>query len=268
MGLFSKIFGTKQTQKTEIENKFLTEKTSIETADLKKDFDEICNGTIIPFFKEFGFKKKTLHFARQINDITQCFNVQKSQWNSYNDTVNFTFNFGFYNAKILSIVADKEITNVFPKTYDCFIQNRLGTFSHNYDHWYTISKNIDPTKTAEQIKYDLEKYLKPMFENYTSLDQLKMLLEKDEKYISPTLSPYYLIVFYMLTNQEHKGIQAIKEHYKKALIPQTVTDTLVLPDGTRQVKEKTYINQYFIDKIMQLAVRYEVELLTDKNASR
>src|SRR5690606_25302029 len=56
---------------------------------LKNDFDEICKGTIIPFFKELGFKKKTLHFSRQINDITQCFNVQKSQWNSYHDIVDF-----------------------------------------------------------------------------------------------------------------------------------------------------------------------------------
>ena len=230
------------------------------TDKLKTDFDEICKGTIIPFFKDLGFKRKTLHFAKQINDITQCFNVQKSQWNSYNDSVTFTFNFGFYNADISSIIADKEIQNEFPKTYDCFIQNRLGTFSHNRDHWYTLSKNIDATKTAEQIKSDLEKYLKPMFENYTSLDKLKMLLEKDEKYISPTLSPYYLIAFYMLTSQVEKGRQTIREQYNNALIPQTVTDTIVFPDGTRKETVRTQLNQYFIDGIKKLADRYEVTL--------
>ncbi|MEO6732894.1 MAG: DUF4304 domain-containing protein [Ferruginibacter sp.] len=230
------------------------------TDKLKTDFDEICKGTIFPFFKDFGFKRKTLHFAKQINDITQCFNVQKSQWNSYNDSVTFTFNFGFYNADISSIIADKEIQNEFPKTYDCFIQNRLGISSHNRDHWYTLSKNIDATITAEQIRSDLEKYLKQMFENYTSLDKLKMLLEKDEQYISPTLSPYYLIAFYMLTNQIEKGRQTIKEQYKKALIPQTVTDTIVLPDGTRKEKVRTQLNQYFINGIKKLADRYEVRL--------
>jgi hypothetical protein len=260
MGLFSKLFGSKQTQKSEIENEFLTENTSVQKTDLKKNFDEICRGTIIPFFKEFGFKRKTLHFTRQINDVTQCFNVQKSQWNSYDDSVTFTFNFGFYNADISSIVAGKEIQNEFPKTYDCFIQNRLGTFSHNRDHWYTLSKNIDATKTAEQIKNDLEKYLKPLFENYTSLENLKQFLDKDEKYISPTLSPYYLIAFYMLTNQAEKGRKTIKEHYKKSLIPQTTTDTIVFPDGTRQEKVKTYINQHYTDSIKKLADKYDVEL--------
>ena len=227
---------------------------------LKADFDEICKETIVPFFKEFGFKKKTLHFARQLNDITQCFNVQKSQWNSYHDNVTFTFNFGFYNVDISSIIADKEVINEFPKTYDCFIQNRLGTFSHQRDHWYTLSKNIDVKQTAKQIKNDLELYLKPMFENYTSLETLKQLIDKDEKYISPTLSPYYLIAFYMLTEQNEKGRKTIIEHYKNSLKPQTVTDTIVFPDGTRQEKVKTYINQNYIDSIKKLADRYDVKL--------
>jgi predicted DNA-binding protein len=227
---------------------------------LKVQFDEICKGTILPFFKELGFKRKTLHFAKQTNDITQCFNVQKSQWNSYHDNVMFTFNFGFYNADISSILADKEVVNEFPKTYDCFIQNRLGTISHNRDHWYTLSKNIDVKKTAEQIRNDLEKYLKPMFDNYVSLDNLKQLIDKDEKYISPTLSPYYFIGFYMLTDQKEKGRKTIVEHYQNSLKPQTVTDTIVFPDGTRQEKVKTYINQHYIDSIKKLADRYEVKL--------
>jgi hypothetical protein len=230
------------------------------TEKLRADFDEICKETIIPFFKEFGFRRKSLHFSKQVNDITQCFNVQKSQWNSYNDTVTFTFNFGFYNSEISSIVADKEIKNEFPKTYDCFIQNRLGTFSHNRDHWYTLSKNIDAKKTAEQIKSDLEKHLKPMFERYISLERLKTLIEKDEKYISPTLSPYYLIAFYMLTNQIEKGRRIIKDHYEIALTPQTISDTVNFPDGRKKVKTKTYINQHYIDSIERLARKYNVEL--------
>lgn len=260
MGLFLKLFGAKQTPKAEIENKLPTDKSSMEIADLKKHFDFISKETIIPFFKENGFKRKSLHFSKQTNDITQCFNVQKSQWNSYNDSVTFTFNFGFYNSDITSIITDKEVQNDFPKTYDCFIQNRLGTFSHNRDHWYTIARNIDQYKTAEQIKSDLEKYLKPIFESYTSLETLKQFIEKDERYISPTLSPYYLIAFYMLTDQKEKGRRTILEHYQSAFKPQTVTNIVVLPDGTRQEKVKTYINQYYIDGIKKLADRYEVKL--------
>lgn len=227
---------------------------------LKTDFDILCKETIIPFFKESGFKRKALHFSKQTNDLTQCFNVQKSQWNSYNDSIDFTFNFGFYNAEISSIVDDKVIQLEFPKTYDCFIYNRLGIFSHKRDHWYTLSKNIDTSKTAEQIKTDLEKYLKPIFENYDSLEKLQLFLDKDSKYISPTFSPYYLIAFYMTTGQIEKGNNIIKEHYKKALNPQQSTHTINFPDGRQQVKSETSINQHYIDNIKRFAKKYNVEL--------
>lgn len=57
-----------------------------------------------------------------------------------------------------------------------------------------------------------------MFESYTSLDSLKLFLEKDEKYISPTSSPYYLIAFYMLTNQTEKGKQTLGIMPQRALL--------------------------------------------------
>lgn len=227
---------------------------------LKNDFDEICKGTIIPFFKEFGFKKKTLHFCRKINDITQCFNVQKGQWDPYHDIMTFTFNFGFYNSDISSIVEDKVIDIEFPKTYDCFIENRLGIFSHQRDHWYTISKNIDIHQTAMQIKRDLNNFLKPMFEIYTSLETLKQLINKDVKYICNAGAPYKLIAFYMLTNQQEKGRKTIIEHYKISLKPMTVTEIFVHRDGAQQKKVKKYINQHYIDSIKRLADRYEVKL--------
>lgn len=260
MRFLSKIFGNKLNKKVKASDESPIQNNSLETPKLKTDFDQICKEAIIPFFKQLGFKRKSLHFARQINDVTQCFNVQKSKWNSYNDSVTFTFNFGFYNADISSIISDKEIQLDFPKTYDCFIQNRLGIFSHNRDHWYTVSKNIEAVKTTEQIKTDLEMYLKPIFEKYNSLDSLKLFLAKDEKDVSPTLSPYYLIAFYMLTDQVEKGIQTIREQYKNALKPQTVTDTIVFPDGTRKETVRTQINQHFIDEMKKLADKYEVEL--------
>ncbi len=46
------------------------------TEKLKTDFDEICKVTIIHFFKEFGFKRKTLHFA---NKLTTSPNVSMSR---------------------------------------------------------------------------------------------------------------------------------------------------------------------------------------------
>ena len=65
----------------------------------------------------------------------------------------------------------------------------------------------------------------------------------------------------MLTGQTKKGKQLIKEHYKKALTPQVVTETINYPDGRSEVKtSKPYINQYYVDGIERLAKHYAVEL--------
>lgn len=228
------------------------------TADnLKTDFDEIFKGIVVPFFKDLGFKRKTQHFARPTNDITQCFNVQKSQWNSYYDSLSFTFNLGFYNETIRTLSWGQEIPTDFPKTTDCFIQDRLGTY-HKRDHWYELSKRVDRNKVAEHVKSDLEKYLKPLFEDYKSLDDLKQFAEKNTGFI---LSPYSHIVFLMTTNQIDKGKQLIKEQYKIALTPQVTTQTINYPDGRSEVKtSKPYINQHYVDGIERLAKHYAVEL--------
>ena len=62
----------------------------------------------------------------------------------------------------------------------------------------------------------------------------------------------------MATNQGEKGRQTIKAYYKEALTPQTFSDTINFPDGRREVKTKTYINQNFIDSIEKIARKYNV----------
>ena len=65
----------------------------------------------------------------------------------------------------------------------------------------------------------------------------------------------------MMTGQTKKGKQLFKEHHKKALTPQVVTETINYPDGRSAVKtSKPYINQYYVDGIERLAKHYSAEL--------
>jgi hypothetical protein len=225
---------------------------------LKTDFDKILREIIAPFFKDLGFKRKTQHFTRVTNDISQCFNIQKSHWNSYNDSLTFTFNLGFYNEFIRTLSWGKEIPTEFPKTTDCFIQSRLGVYSHKRDHWYELSKRIDMDNLNKQVKNDLEKYLKPLFENYTSLESLKLLIESNPEYI---ISPLSQIIFFMATGQIDKGRQLIKEQHKTALKPQVSTQTINYPDGrTEVITSKPYINKQYIENVERLGRHYKVEL--------
>ncbi|MGF1636826.1 MAG: DUF4304 domain-containing protein, partial [Cyclobacteriaceae bacterium] len=85
-------------------------------ANLKEHFDDILRLTIAPALKEMGFKKKGQHFNRQINDIYQCFNIQKSKWNSYNESLSFTFNVGFYSELLDKILTGNQDQVDFYKT--------------------------------------------------------------------------------------------------------------------------------------------------------
>jgi hypothetical protein len=225
---------------------------------LKTAFDKILKEVIVPFSKDLSFKRRTQHFARQADDLTQCFNVQKSQWNSYHDSLSFTFNIGFYNRYIRTISREELTIPDFPKTTDCFMSTRLGILSHKRDHWYKLSERNDSTQVAEQVESDLRKHLKPLFDHYHSLDDLKELANANTGFI---LLPYEQIVFLMETGQTEKGKQFIREQYQVALTPQATTHTNNYPDGRSEVKtSKPYVNQHYIDSILRLAKHYDVEL--------
>ncbi|MFD2034489.1 DUF4304 domain-containing protein [Belliella marina] len=108
----------------------------MQEAKLKQQFDDLLKFTIAPALKNLEFKKKGLHFNRKVNDIFQCLNIQKSKWNSYDESVSFTFNLGFYYGKINSVLSETEVSILSPCVNDCFIQGRIGSLTKNIDHWF------------------------------------------------------------------------------------------------------------------------------------
>ena len=238
-------------------------------SDLNSEFQIILKDTIAPFFKNLGFKKQGQNFARATNDIIQCFNVQKSQWNSYDSSVSFTFNFGFYNSEIKRIAWSKEVSPSFPKTTDCFVYSRVGTFIHNKDHWYELNASLDKKQVGLDIKHDLESHVRETFEATKSLKDLAQFIEisgKDNAWIFP---PYDDIVFLMATGQTEKGTSVLMSEYNKAIIPKTTTHTTNYPDGRVEVRtSKPSINKFYIEQLERLAKYYQVDLAESKNASR
>lgn len=227
---------------------------------LKEDFDKIFKEVIVPFSKELGFKRKVQNFSRQTNDIIQCFNIQKSKWNSI-DNVSFTFNLGFFNQEIINLSEDKEARLEFPKEYDCFLRSRLGTFSHKRDHWYELNRRTDVNITANQVKDDLQTILLPLFEKHKSLTDLKSFVDSSEKSYDFIMTPYNHIVYLMKTNQFEKGKTLIQEHYKKANTSQISTQTMTYPNGRSVVTtSKPSLNQHSIDTIERLARLYNIKL--------
>lgn len=232
----------------------------MEEVNLKKQFDDILKVTIAPTLKQMGFKKKGLHFCKKVNDIFQCFNIQRNKWNSSNEKFSFTFNIGFYCEKINNVLREKEESNWFPQVNDCFIQLRIGNLIYKKDYWYEFVNIYSFEKVNDQVYKDIEFVLKSYFEKYNSLGNLKDFagaigLENN------LISPLGKFVFLMITNQIEAANKQIREEYKNALEPQSTTHTINYPNGTSKIY--TYqpsVNEHFIANLEKYAKNYGIEL--------
>lgn len=232
----------------------------MEEVNLKKQFDDILKVTIAPTLKQMGFKKKGLHFCKEVNDIFQCFNIQINKWNSYNEKFSFTFNIGFYCEKINNVLREKEESNLFPQVNDCFIQLRIRDLTQKIEHWYELSNNISFEVITSEVTNDIELFLLPHFEKYNSLEKLKDFvgaigLENNK------ISSLGKFVFLMITNQIEAANKQIREEYKNALEPQSTTHTINYPNGTSKIY--TYqpsVNEHFIANLEKYAKNYGIEL--------
>jgi hypothetical protein len=226
--------------------------------DYKMEFDNLIKEIIAPTFKERGFKKKVNNFYKATSDLTQIFNVQKSQWNS-KDEIAFTFNIGFFHSGIYKETYNKPIPEA-PKEYECFINLRSGFISHKKDYWYTLNSVITFDKCAADIKKDIQESAIDLFERYQTLDSLAGLIE-DCPDIKATIKTIPRFIFLMKTNLRKDAVEFIISEYKNALIPKPCISITTYPDGRRvENKSEPKINQGYIDSLKRIAVVYNIEL--------
>ncbi|MBB6329039.1 hypothetical protein FHS59_004703 [Algoriphagus iocasae] len=236
-------------------------KTAMQEANLKQQFDDILESTVVPVLKGLGFKKKELHFNRSLNEISQCLNIQKSKWNSYDESISFTFNLGFYYGKINSVLSEKEESILSPQVNDCFIQGRIGNLTKRKDHWYELNNKESFEVIREQVAYHIKCFLIPHFEKYNFLENLVELVDKNEGDRIYMISPMGKFIFLMITNQKEVAAKHIKVEYKNALNPQETTHTINYPNGTSKVyTSKPHVNQVYVDFIKKISDYYEIEL--------
>ena len=225
--------------------------------DFQKEFDSLIKEIVTPTFKQFGFKKKDKNFYRKTYDLTQIFNVQKSQWNSKDD-IAFTFNIGFLNRDIFLETWDRPIPNV-PKEFDCFLSLRSGFITHNADKWYKLNNTTSYDKLVTEIRRDIHKSAIDLFEKYQTLTSLNGLI-KDYPDLQQTIGTIPRFVFLMKTNSENDAIEFLYAEYREAHIPKSSVSILNYPDGRSiETKSEPKINQGYIDSLKRIAKMYNIE---------
>lgn len=213
-----------------------------EVINLGNEFNNLMLNIVFPIFKKNNFRKQANHFSRKINDITQTFNIQKSQWNS-KENISFTFNIGFYSEKIFKDIRGSN-TPDFPKTYDSFIYIRAGHLVYGNDKWFDVSQNTDFLQLEKEILKVVNEVVN-LFNSYTTLISLKDITSKYGSI--GAFSGFEKASFFVSINEKEEAQKILKELYTDALNPRPSTMTILNPDGS--VKEETiYPIDYSIQK--------------------
>ena len=219
--------------------------------------------SIIPFFKKRGFKRKGNHFVIRVNDVFQVFNVQKSQWNSYSQSLSFTFNLGFYSDVLYLDSFDIKHTTSFPNVYDCQIHFRLGGISHNRDHWYEITQNNLYEETRRDVETDLNKFVVEIFDKYQTLNSLVSLVD-DYSWLNKIIGPFSMISLLWHTGRQEDAKKEIQILYQNVLRPRSSSSTINYPDGRTIVKRsEPSINLSVVERVEIFAKQYNITLIKE-----
>jgi hypothetical protein len=230
-----------------------------ENLSVSDKFNALVGKIISPELKKIGFRKNQNNFYRSLIDFDQIFNIQKSKWNSA-EIIQFTFNIGFYNAKIHQEISDfNQPKN--PKEYDCFVRLRSSSITHKKDFWYQIDTETNIGQLEKTLFRDLHEDILPLLQNVIDFKELYIfVLQNDWLEIStPALS---MFIMHRMFGETEKAVAILRDLYQNAINPKDSIMTINSPDGRSEtivMKSKPLLE--FIIKIEKIAERYDIKLL-------
>jgi len=140
-------------------------------------FDLIIKDCFQATLKPLGFKKKGNNFYRQLADLGQIINVQKSAYYS-KDHIKFTINIGLFIPEywLVHFNYHDGIVPDFPTEPVCAIRIRIGKLRYGIDKWFDVNQFTDILELKNETIENLEHYIIPYFErSKTKADIVKLL---------------------------------------------------------------------------------------------
>lgn len=143
----------------------------------EQNFAVIIKDCFQIILKPLGFKKKGNNFYRQLEDLGQIINVQKSSLYS-KDHISFTINTGLFIPEYwltFFTYHNGEIPD-YPTESICAIRQRIGKLKYNIDKWFDIDSNTHIAELKRETTDNVLNYILPYFErNKTKTDVLQLL---------------------------------------------------------------------------------------------
>jgi len=179
--------------------------------DLQKNLDEIIRDVISPILKQQGFKKSGRNYYKGVQHFGLCFNVQTSRHNNENE-VEFTFNTGVIFPEVYKHFYPEMSLSSFPKEYECVQRTRIGQLLGKPDLWYRLKRGQSIHDISLIVKRDIENYVVPYFEKFTSDDDILHMVEIGYRTGAPNEDALFA-GFCILHGSKALGEKILKNHY-------------------------------------------------------
>ena len=146
----------------------------------EQNFDIIIKDCFQTILRPLGFKKKGNNFYRQLQDLGQIINIQKSSFYS-KEHISFTINTGLFIPEYwltFYTYHNGEIPE-YPTEPICEIRQRIGRLKYNIDKWFDIELSTDIAELKKEMTDNVLNYILPYFERNKSKNDVLNLLQDD-----------------------------------------------------------------------------------------
>jgi len=181
-------------------------------------FDNIIKQGFHEILKPLGFKKKGNNFYRRLPELGQIINIQKSVYYS-KEHIHFTINTGIFLPEYWSVVSEGKDVPEYPTEPHCMIRERIGPLRGQGDTWYDLKSDTDEVEMIARMKADVEGYIIPHFNRFSSRADIVNQIDKPELHFSELAKIIIL--------GELHFIDKARAEYEKLVLED-------LPDGYRE----------------------------------
>jgi hypothetical protein len=164
-------------------------------------FDKIIKEGFYDILKPLNFKKNAQNFYRNLGDLGQIINIQKSKYGT-KDQVRFTINTGIFVPEYWIACfnfQNKELPS-FPIEPECLIRKRIGDLMNQNDTWYNLDSNMDENILINEMHNNLNLVILPYFSSLKTKSDLVVAIE-NESIIIPGLAKVIIYSEYELKDK-------------------------------------------------------------------
>ena len=144
-------------------------------------FNEIVKSCFHERLKPLKFKKKANNFYRDLGEIGQIINIQKSMFGS-KENISFTVNIGIFSpiywGSEYNFKGDSE-PPAYPTEPVSIIRTRIGRFIDGKDKWWDLDQRTNVETIKSELTETLENKILPYFEKIESNDSLLKFIETE-----------------------------------------------------------------------------------------